>query len=101
MSLSFRVRRRAGIPPQMGPLSGSADIDDSYRDWRAAGDALRAAEQAGGPPDTILKLAAAVIRARNALTRAQISQGWEPSAAIMQDLERDEQLVEEADERRL
>jgi hypothetical protein len=95
MSLSFRIRRRAGIPPQTGPLSGSAELDATYLDWLAAGDALRSAQQASGPPDTILTLAAAAKRARNALTRAQIANGWVAPDEVLADLQRDELLVQE------
>ncbi|MDQ1487125.1 MAG: hypothetical protein QOJ62_2818 [Actinomycetota bacterium] len=99
MSLSFRVRRRAGTVTDTGPASVDSLIDDLFRSWSVATSNLRAAEARRDDHDTILALAVEVIRARNALTREQIALGWSPSAAILRELTLDEMLVQEADDR--
>jgi hypothetical protein len=101
MSSSYRVRRRGGVLAETSPSSGSDLIDGPFRAWQAACAELRAAEQAHVEPDTILALATEVIRVRNTLTRGQIAAGWGPGPGVLDDLERDEQLVRESDARHL
>jgi hypothetical protein len=101
VSLSSRVRRRSGVSAQTSPSSRSDLIDGPFRAWQAACAELRAAEHAHAEPDTILALATEVIRVRNTLTRGQIAAGWGPGPGVLDDLERDEQLVRESDARHL
>jgi hypothetical protein len=104
VSFSFRVRRIASaasndtdIPVQRLDEDGSR----LFLAWQSACADLRAAEQRGDAADEILELAVEVIRARNAMTRAQMTAGWIPSPDDSNALERDELVVREADERNL
>jgi hypothetical protein len=101
MSLNFRVRRRVGVPPQTRTPSDSDILHDLFRGWQAACSELRTAENASVDQDAVLDLATDVIRTRNKLTRAQIANGWSAPRDVLDDLERDELLVQEADDRRL
>jgi hypothetical protein len=100
MSLSFRVRRTAGAVIETGhaPISRT-DSSGLFHAWQEACASLRAAEQRRDGPETILDLAVEVIRARIALIRDQIADGWQPAPDVLSDLARDELLVREADDR--
>ena len=97
MNLAFRARRNARTVTS-GPQSERSGF---FGAWQSACVELRAAESGRADPDVIVRLATEVIRERNAMTRAQMSLGWEPSADVLADLERDEQLVRESDDRNL
>ena len=101
MSFTFRVRRSAGavVDSDLASELLGAEGIHLFQMWQRVCADLRAAEGRRASPDVLLDLAVEVIRARNAMVRAQIAAGWKPSAVDLNALERDELLVREADDR--
>ena len=69
-----------------------------FHEWQRAVAALRAAEFRGDPHPEILRLAAKVIRTRNAMTVDRLRAGWHPPDDILKHLIVDEQLLRERDD---
>jgi hypothetical protein len=69
-----------------------------FQQWQRAVAFLRSAEVRGAPHAEILRLSAAVIRARNTMTVDRLQAGWRPSDDILQQLTIDEALLAEDDD---
>jgi hypothetical protein len=81
------------------PTPASTGLSQPFDEWQRAGAALRTAESRGADDDEVLALADDVLRTRVAVLRDRIAAGWQPSDAVLRELELDAQLVREADAR--
>jgi hypothetical protein len=69
-----------------------------FRNWQRALNALNAAEAHGAPHGQVVRLAANVIRTRNAMTIDRLIAGWEAPTGVLRRLAADQRLLAEADD---
>jgi hypothetical protein len=69
-----------------------------FRDWQRAINSLNSAEAHGAPHPTIVRLAAEVIRTRNALTVDRLEAGWLAPPDVLRRLAADARLLNEKDD---
>lgn len=69
-----------------------------FQVWQQAVAELKAAENRGAPHAEIVRLSAAVIRARNAVTVDRLQAGWDAPDDILSRLTADDQLLLERDD---
>jgi hypothetical protein len=101
MSLDDEVQHRISAAFEAKPMHGRSHdaACAAFESWMAACAELRRSELRGDDRDTVLAHSVEVIRARNGLIRDRIEAGWQLGKPILTHLGRDEQLVQEADDR--